>query len=144
MARGDVHEVGSETGPRPGLQVSAWVFLFLGCFVGTLSLVYLLTDDDAGQMMLGVTSLFGLYLGAFFWLRWRSGSRPGHEAPATQPGSATTGQYLPHASVWPFLIGVATFLIANGLILGTWFLVPGGLLMLAALIGFGRQSRRRD
>lgn len=144
MAHDDVHEVERDAGPRPGLQVSAWVFLFLGCFVGTLSLVYLLTDDDAGQMMLGVTSLFGLYVGAFFWLRLRGGARPVHEAPVSHPGSAATDQYLPHASVWPFLIGVATFLIANGLILGTWFLVPGGLLMLAALIGFGRQSRRRD
>lgn len=143
MAHDDVDEVEREA-HRPGLQVSAWVFLFLGCFVGTLSFVYLLTDDDAGQMMLGVTSLFGLFVGVFFWLRWRSATHPGHEAPATHPGAAVADQYLPHASVWPFLIGVATFLIANGLILGTWFLVPGGLLMLAALIGFGRQSRRRD
>ncbi len=133
------HDVG---GRRPGLQVSTWVFLFIGCFVGVVSLIYLPAAEWAGQVMLGVTSLFGLWIGAFFWFRWRHVRRRSTEV--AEPVPDADEHYLPHASLWPFGIGVATFLLANGLVLGTWFLVPGGLVLLLALLGFARQSRRRD
>ena len=123
-------------------QVAFRIFFFVGNAVGTMALIYLLTDDDAGQMMLGVASLLGLWCAYFLW-RHRS-SRPTtlDERPE---GDKTPDQqmYLPHASVWPFWIGLAAFFITNGLILGTWFLVPGAVLLLAGVIGFVRQTRRR-
>ena len=115
------------------------IFLFIGMAVGTMSLIYLLTDDDAGQMMLGVASLLGLWCGIYLW-RNRQG------APTTLDAhrdGADQLQYLPHASVWPFCIGLAAFFLTNGLILGTWFLVPGTVLLLAGVIGMVRQSRFR-
>ena len=115
------------------------IFLFIGMAVGTMSLIYLLTDDDAGQMMLGVTSLLGLWCGIYLW-RNRQG------APTTLDAhrdDADQLQYLPHASVWPFCIGLAAFFLTNGLILGTWFLVPGTVLLVAGVIGMVRQSRFR-
>lgn len=128
--------------PRSDLQVSIWLFLFFGVFVGGLWLLYLPADDRAGQMMLGVTSLFGLFVGGFLWVRRRElRRRDGEEA---GPDDAAEEQYLPHSSVWPFLVGVAGFLVANGLLLGTWFLVPGVMVMVAGLVGFARQSLRRD
>jgi hypothetical protein len=51
--------------------------------------------------------------------------------------------YLPATSVWPLGIGLAVCLVLNGLLLGTWFLVPGGLLLAGSVIGFALQSRRR-
>jgi len=84
-------------------HVAAWVFFIVGNAVGTMSLIYLLTDDDAGQMMLGVASLLGLWCAAFLWLK-----RPLHRAVDEDPdavqGAATTDEpmYLPHASIWPF------------------------------------------
>ena len=124
----------------PDMVVARRIFLFIGSAVGTMSLVYLLTDDDAGQMMLGVTSLLGLVCGGFLWLEMRGDESTG-DARLSGP---EPGQYLPHASIWPFAIGVAAFLLTNGLILGTWFLAPGVVIMAAGIIGFGRQSRRRD
>ena len=50
----------------------------------------------------------------------------------------------PPSSVWPFGIGVASFFVVNGLILGSWFLVPGGLLLVATVIGYAAQSRNRS
>jgi uncharacterized membrane protein YfcA len=120
-------------------RVAKNIFLFIGSAVGTMSLIYLLTEDDAGQMMLGVTSLLGLWCGIFLW-RNRQG------APTTLDAhrdDADQLQYLPHASVWPFCIGLAAFFLTNGLILGTWFLVPGAVLLVAGVIGFVRQSRFR-
>lgn len=120
-------------------RVATRIFLFLGSAIGTMSLVYLLTDDDAGQMMLGVASLLGLWCGIYLWRNRRS-------VPSTLDagGDEVDGlQYLPHASIWPFWIGLAGFLLTNGLILGTWFLVPGAVLLVAGVIGFVRQGRYR-
>ena len=125
----------------PDMVVARRIFLFIGNAVGTMSLIYLLTDDDAGQMMLGVTSLLGLVCGGFLWLDLRAGDEP---APDARLAGPEPHPYLPHASIWPFAIGLAAFLLTNGLILGTWFLAPGVVIMVGALIGFGRQSRRRD
>ena len=116
------------------------IFLFIGSAIGTMSLIYLLTDDDAGQMMLGVASLLGLWCGIFLW-------RNRAEVPSTLDAHrdhADGLQYLPHASVWPFWIGLATFFVTNGLVLGTWFLVPGAVLLVAGIVGFIRQSRARS
>ena len=117
-------------------RVANRIFLFIGSAVGTMSLVYLLTDDDAGQMMLGVASLLGLWCGIYLWHHRRT-------APTSLDAGAEAELYLPHASVWPFWIGLAAFLLTNGLILGTWFLVPGAVLMVAGVLGFVRQSRHR-
>jgi hypothetical protein len=123
-------------------RVATGLFFFVGNAVGTMALIYLLTDDDAGQMMLGVASLLGLWCAAFLWIK-----RPASLGTIDEdPGGAATADeamYLPHASIWPFWIGLAAFLVTNGLILGTWFLVPGALLMVAGVAGFVRQSRLR-
>ena len=123
-------------------RVAFWLFFFVGNAVGTMSLVYLFSDDDAGQMMLGVASLLGLWCAVFLW-RHRS---PHPTTIEEEPGGDKTpdeAMYLPHASVWPFWIGLAAFFITNGLILGTWFLVPGAVILLAGVIGFVRQTRLR-
>lgn len=120
--------------------VAARIFVFIGSTIGTMSLIYLLTDDDAGQMMLGVASLLGLWCGIFLWRNRTTG-------PSTLDAhrdALDELQYLPHASAWPFWIGLATFLITNGLVLGTWFLVPGVVVLLVGLGGFIRQSRARS
>ena len=119
------------------------IFLSIGSAVGTMALIYLLTDDDAGQMMLGVASLLGLWCGFFLWRHSAAGPTTVDEDPA---GAETPDErmYLPHASIWPFWIGTAAFFLTNGLILGTWFLVPGAVLLSIGLIGFVRQTRMRS
>ncbi len=120
-------------------RVATRIFLFVGSAVGTMSLIYLFTQDDAGQMMLGVASLLGLVCGVFLFRHRRV------DPPTTggEPSEGAEAQYLPHASIWPFWIGAAAFLLSNGLILGTWFLVPGGALLVVGVAGFIRQSRAR-
>ena len=121
-------------------HVATRMFLSVGAAVGTMSLIYLFTGDDAGQMMLGVTSLLGLVCGVFLF-RHRLVGAPTPEGERPERGEP---QYLPHASIWPFWIGTSAFLLANGLILGTWFLVPGGVLLVVGVAGFIRQSRARS
>ncbi len=114
------------------------MFLFVGSAVGTMSLIYLFTDDDAGQMMLGVASLLGLMCGIYLFLH-RTAAEPG-----SADDASADALYLPHASIWPFWIGLAAFFLTNGLILGTWFLVPGAVLMAVGVVGFIRQTRARS
>ena len=59
---------------------------------------------------------------------------------AEQPKEA---QYLPDASPWPFGIGLGVTLLLNGLLIGTWFLVPGVMVLALSIAGFARQSRHR-
>lgn len=116
------------------------VFLYIGLGIAVLWAVYYPTYEDAGQVMLGVASLLGLWCGIYLW-------RNRGEAPTTLDAhrdQADQLQYLPHSSVWPFWVGLAAFFLTNGLILGTWFLVPGVVLLLAGVTGFVRQSRDRS
>lgn len=131
----------------PDTVVATRMFLVVGSVVGTMSLVYLLTDDDAGQMMLGVASLLSLVCGLYLYrhrVRGRTAVIDEHHRDRTTDTGEDEGMYLPHASIWPFWIGAAAFLITNGLVLGIWFLVPGCLLLLAGIVGFVRQSRARS
>ena len=87
-------------------------------------------------VMLALAACLSLVCGTYLWFHARRD--PGDD-PVREDG-----MYLPHASIWPFWIGVAAFLMTNGLVLGIWFLVPGTLVMIAGLVGFIRQSRARS
>ncbi|HET6949190.1 MAG TPA: cytochrome c oxidase subunit 4 [Acidimicrobiales bacterium] len=64
--------------------------------------------------------------------------------PAREGPAGEVAHYLPHASAWPFAIGLGAATLANGLVLGLWVIVPGAAVMVAGIVGFVRQTRRRD
>jgi hypothetical protein len=120
------------------------VFLAVGAFVLVVGAIYWGTAyEESGTVMLIVAGLLSLWISAYLWLRART--------PSTEPGetvaverSAEVVHYLPHASVWPFAIGLGAATLANGLVLGVWLIVPGALVMVLGIAGFVRQTRRRD
>lgn len=130
------------TGAEPGRRevlVQTRVFLGIGVIVTAMAVIYLITAyEAAGSVMLVVAAGLSFVCGGYLLVQLRSA------APAGGLKEGSTDPYLPHASIWPFWLGAAAFLVTNGLILGTWFLVPGGLLMIAALAGFIIQSRARS
>lgn len=142
---------GHEARPPVDDRAVPWrVFLAVGAFVLVLGAIYWGTAyEESGTVMLIVAGLLSLWIGAYLWLRART---PGptetadaaatHGAAASRPEEAAP--YLPHASVWPFTIGLGAATIANGLVLGTWLIVPGALVMVVGIAGFIRQTRRRD
>jgi hypothetical protein len=124
--------------------VEARIFVAVGAVVLVATIVYWFWSyEDAGSTMLLLASLAALAIGVYLYLQARR--YPDPDEPAT-PGATSdiSGMYLPHASVWPFAVGLGAVVLANGLALGRWALVPGIVLLLAALGGFVRQSRRRD
>lgn len=131
------------TGRAPGRRevlVQTRVFLGIGAIVTVMAAIYLTTAyEEAGSVMLVLAAGLSFVCGGYLLVYLRGSSQP-----AGDPKDGSNAPYLPHASIWPFWIGAAAFLVTNGLILGTWFLVPGGLLMIAAVAGFIAQSRARS
>lgn len=155
-ARG--HEAAAPVQDR---KVPARVFLAIGVLVSVLAVIYWSTAyEESGTVMLLLTAVLGLWIGAYLWLHTRSlggpvaGAGPGTEVGPPGPGvdepvPVGTGMtapepYLPHASAWPFAIGLGAATLANGLVLGLWVIVPGVALLVLGLGGFVRQTRRRD
>lgn len=134
MADGTDREVRSPDERQ--ITIQSRMFLAIGAAVSVMTVIYVLASyEEAGSVMLALAACLSLVCGTYLWFQARAsdGDDPAHEG----------DEYLPHASIWPFWIGVAAFLVSNGLVLGIWFLVPGALLMTAGLIGFIRQSRAR-
>jgi uncharacterized membrane protein YfcA len=125
--------------PRVDDRTVPWrVFLGVGAFVLVLGAIYWATAyEESGTVMLIVAAVLSLWIAAYLWLRTRS-----PDAEPRPPDEAA--HYLPHASVWPFAIGLGAATLANGLVLGVWLIVPGAALMVMGIVGFVRQTRRRD
>jgi hypothetical protein len=128
------------------------VFLVIGAGVGSLGLIYWATAyEEAGTVMLIVATVLALWVAVYLWLRERhagdlgdAGTVPGVGVGAGAAGEHGVEPYLPHASVWPFAIGLGAAALGVGLVLGLWVIVPGVGVMALGLGGFIRQTRRRD
>lgn len=109
------------------ILVGITVFLLL-----VTAVYWFISYDDTGTVMLTLAAATAGIM-AVYVLR---GGR--HHA-----GGAGDGPYLPHASVWPFAVGAGSVVVANGLALGLWALVPGGVVLAAGILGYARESRLR-
>lgn len=122
----------------PDRTVPARVFVAVGVGLAVITAVYgVAASEEAGKALLTLTVAFLLWIGAYLWLR----SRPVDAEPDASEGDEL---YLPHASVWPFAIAVGAFMLANGLLIGGWFYVPGLAVTVGSLAGFIRQTRTRS
>jgi hypothetical protein len=139
--------------PATGLPTESKLFLGLGGFSLLLAVVYYVTTaaSSEGAEWAGVAALLaGAAFSIFFGLFLRSSLR-GIQADvedaerAAEAGSTDVDEvlYLPETSIWPIGIGVGATLLAAGIPLGYWVMIPGAALFLHSLIGFARQSRDR-
>jgi hypothetical protein len=128
------------TRTTPDLTVQWRTFAGIGLFVAVIAAVYWFASYDyAGTVMLGLASALAFFNAAYLWLRERSGAKP-----APDHADEAVEQYLPHASLWPFGIGVGAFLAFNGLVLGFAYAVPGAIVVGLSVAGVVAQTRRRD
>lgn len=132
------------TDDSPGFDTQAQMLTGIGLFLFVISLVYgFLSKEAAGTTMLvlagGLVTLTAAYLGLH---KPRETSVDEPERAHHIDGSAEP--WFPHASIWPFTIGVGAVLVGNGLLLGLWLTLPAAAVLGAAVIGFIHQSRQRS
>ena len=111
------------------------MFAGISVFMAVIGIVYWFASyEPAGTIMLALAAalagLCGLYL------RVELNRNEADTAHDEEP-------YLPHASVWPFGIGLGALVAANGAIVGFAFAIPGVVLLMFAVVGFVAESRRR-
>ena len=125
------------------MTTEARIFLGIGAFLVVASTVYWFGDyEDTGTTLLATTAALGLVIGGYLARAMRPQPRPAPDTASEAEESAE--DFLPHASVWPFWVGAGAVVSANGLALGLWAVVPGTVLLLFGILGYARQSRRRD
>lgn len=122
--------------------VGGRIFQSLAGFFVVLAVVYALTSDGeyAGVALLALAAGLSLMTGGFLEYAQRHGLRQELDP---EDYERPDDLYLPHASLWPFVMGGGITLLAAGLPLGIWVLMPGGLLLGYGLVGSIQESRIR-
>ena len=124
---------------KAGMRVEARMYLVIAAFLAVAFFIYLLASYEwAGTVLLLVGAVMGVFLGGYLERQARL------RTDAPMVGPADSGDYLPHASIWPFGLGLGALLMANGLALGLWAVLPGAALMAGSVWGFARQSKLRS
>jgi hypothetical protein len=120
------------------------IFLVIGAFVLFLTILYWFTSyEDAGTVLLALAAALALWFGIYLWLQQRRAATAKARGDHDDASLAGEVEYLPHASAWPFAIGLGAATFANGLVLGIWVVVPGAALLALGIGGFIHQSRHR-
>ena len=137
----DEHPLSEAAGEEvaTGFAIQSKIFLGVGAFLAIMAISYgLLSYEWAGTTMIALASGLVLTVGAY--LGWR---RPALVVPKGDEAEGPNDPWFPAASAWPFAMAVGLVLVANGLLLGLWLLLPAGAFLAFAIAGFIRQSRYR-
>jgi hypothetical protein len=133
---------GATTTATRDLAVQWRTFAGIGLFIAVIAVIYWFSSYDyAGTVMLGLASGLSFLSAGYLFVQDRESTKP-HAS--VEGEVAAERQYLPHASLWPFGIGVGAFLAFNGLILGFAYAVPGAIVISVSIAGLVAQTRRRD
>lgn len=126
----------------PGFDLQARIFAALGVFLSVVSIGYgFLTYEWAGTVMLALTGGLMFTVGAY--VGWQKPPAGASVTDSQHQKNDEAEPWFPAASVWPFAVGLALVLAGNGLLLGTWLLLPSAAFLIFALGGFILQTRRR-
>lgn len=123
--------------------VAPRLFLAIGGFIAGMALIYWFTAyEEAGTAMLTGAALLAVWSGFYLWLRWRTMPASADGADSGHPADTVPTVLAGHPSIWPFVLGLGTTVLFDGLTLGNWILLPGGLLTALGIVGFILESRR--
>lgn len=127
---------------QEGVSVQWRLFLGIATFVGLNAAVYWFASyEQAGTTMLALSAGLALFCGV--WLFVQDRKRVDAAGGRHHAGEPDPPAYLPHASLWPFVVGLGAAVCANALILGFAYAVPGAVIIVCGLGGFVAEGRRR-
>jgi hypothetical protein len=139
----DVRDDAGRTDDSPGFDIQARMFTGIGAFLFLISIVYgFISKEPAGTTMLVLAGALATLTAAYLGLHKPPPGADVDEA-ADPEAEGLAEPWFPHASIWPFAIGAGAVLVANGILLGLWMMLPAALVLAGAVIGFSRQSRQR-
>jgi hypothetical protein len=132
-----------EGGGHAGWTLQGKLFGGVGVFIVLIALLYwFVSYEHAGSTLLALAAVLALMTAAY--VAW---PRKGHETAEDEhlePGhDPHDGVWFPEASIWPFAIGAGMALIANGLLLGRWLVIPAAVFLAWSIAGMIRQGRHR-
>jgi hypothetical protein len=123
------------------LSTETRLFAGVAAFTFVIFLIYALTaEDDAGKILLLITTVFSTVVALYLFSR----DRRGGVAVDDDSPDELDELWFPASSLWPLGIAGGAALVVAGLALGPWVWLPGGLLLIRSLWGFVLQSRARD
>jgi hypothetical protein len=124
------------------MKVEWRLFAGIGGFlVLTSALYWFVSYEDAGTTMLvlGMAAVF-MVAGWLFVQSRKVGLRPEDRPDARPEDGAGEVGYFPSSSIWPFVIGVGTTVVACGLAFGAYMALTGGLIMFVGFIGYAAEA----
>jgi Cytochrome c oxidase subunit IV len=121
-----------------GVKVQYRVYLGTAAFLIVIGVVYWFASyEDAGTVLLLLSGVLALIIGGWLWVQARKGTNTSAAAEAVEE------EWLPHASIWPFWIGLGAAFAAGGLAMSPWLVAPGVIVLITGVVGWARQSRYR-
>jgi hypothetical protein len=119
------------------------IFLALAAFFVVLATIYWFVSDYewAGTALLALSGGLSVLTGGFLALLDRRGGLREELVPEDYDDRDVL--FLPHASLRPFWVGSGCVLLAAGLALGIWLLLPGAVLVGVGIVGMVEEGRRR-
>ena len=126
------------------MKTIAILMLGVSAFFGTIGIIYwFLAYEDAGFMMLMGTVLFGALPGSYYlwWCRHMKVGPEDNPEATIEEGAGVIGTFS-SSSIWPFVLGMAAFLVALSAVFGFWLLAPALVLVVMAASGYTAETRR--
>ena len=132
------------------MKVEARFLLFLALFGGVTAFIFWAvgladvyrTITGGGTIMLVAVGLLGLLPGLYYlWWSRRMTPRAEDDPHGELIDGAGVVATFPSSSIWPFVLGLAVFLVGFSLVFGFWTAIVGFFLVISAVIGVIRESR---
>jgi uncharacterized membrane protein YfcA len=130
--------------PQRRFRTEVLLYVALAAFLVIAGVIYgALSEEAAGTVLLILVGGFAGIVAGYLAFQDRLERTAARAATADAP-APEDDQFLPHASIWPFEMGVGMATSFTGMVLGWAFLVPGLVLLTHSIIGWIAQSRRRS
>ncbi len=126
------------------MKLEGVVFVITAAFFLLIAVIYwFVSYEPAGTVLLFTTVGLGAIPGAY--LVWKARGHPPRLEDRTDAtiaeGAGRIGSF-PESSVWPLGLAGGLSLIGLAFVFGIWLALPGGVLVLVAIIGAIQEGRR--
>jgi cytochrome c oxidase subunit IV len=120
------------------MRLQGRVFLGIAAFLLVIGTVYWFGSyEAAGTVLLIGSAILSSFAGVYLLIQQRRFPIPAEDEPdATVAEGAGEVGVFPTATAWPFVVGIGTVIMFNGLAAGVWIFVGGAVVFLAGVIGY--------